>query len=313
MMKRGVLLLNMGGPNNIDEVELFLRNMFSDHRILPMVSWLRKIIGNRIVGRRLEEARENYLELGGKSPLTAITRSLAAKVEEATEMPVRPAMRYVPPFADEALLEFQEEGMEEIVLFPMYPHYSTTTTLSSVEDVKARCEKMGYSPKVSIVDPYYEDREYLAIQADLIAMAAEGIDSSEYDLVLSAHGLPLSVIRAGDPYEKQIEANVSALKRMLGKRGLIFRNIRLAYQSKVGNSAWLEPNLTDVLRNPENLRILIFPLAFTIDNSETLFELDREHRRIAEKIGYADYRVAECPNDRDDFARFIGAKVVGSN
>jgi ferrochelatase len=303
----------MGGPNNIDEVELFLRNMFSDHRILPMVSWLRKIIGNRIVGRRLEEARENYLELGGKSPLTAITRSLAAKVEEATEMPVRPAMRYVPPFADEALLEFQEEGMEEIVLFPMYPHYSTTTTLSSVEDVKARCEKMGYSPKVSIVDPYYEDREYLAIQADLIAMAAEGIDSSEYDLVLSAHGLPLSVIRAGDPYEKQIEANVSALKRMLGKRGLIFRNIRLAYQSKVGNSAWLEPNLTDVLRNPENLRILIFPLAFTIDNSETLFELDREHRRIAEKIGYADYRVAECPNDRDDFARFIGAKVVGSN
>jgi len=103
-MKRGVLLLNMGGPNNIEEVELFLRNMFADPHILPMAPWLRRLIGKRIVRKRLEEARENYRELGGKSPLTEITWSLAAKVEEQTGLLVRPAMRYVPPFADTALL-----------------------------------------------------------------------------------------------------------------------------------------------------------------------------------------------------------------
>ncbi len=311
-MKQGVLLLNMGGPNNLDEVEFFLRNMFADPRILPMNPWLRKRIGSMIVRKRLEEARQNYRELGGKSPLTEITWSLAAKVEELSGVPVRPAMRYVPPFADPALREFREEGVEELILFPMYPQYSTTTTLSSLEDVETRCKAMGYRPRIRVVEPYYDDYDYLTIQADRIAEAAEGIETEEYDLILSAHGLPMSIIRAGDPYEKQVEANVSALKIVLRERGMKFRQIRLAYQSKVGNAAWLEPNLSDVLRKPENLKVLIFPLAFTIDNSETLFELDREHREIAEKIGYEDYRVAGCPNDREDFARFIGAKIASA-
>jgi len=309
-MKRGVLLLNMGGPNKIEEVELFLRNMFADPRILPMAPWLRRMIGRRIVRKRLHEAQENYRKLGGRSPLTEITRSLAKKVEERCGLPVRPAMRYVPPFADEALEEFRRERVEEVILFPMYPHYSTTTTLSSLDDVTARCEAMGYRPRLKPVDPYYGEEGYLSIQTALIAEAAEGIDPGEYDLILSAHGLPMSIIEAGDPYEKQVRANVSALAEMLRKQGMIFKNIKLAYQSKVGNSAWLEPDLADLLRHPESLKVLIFPLAFTVDNSETLFELDREHREIAEKIGYEDYRVAGCPNDRDDFAAFIGAGIA---
>ncbi len=309
-MKRGVLLLNMGGPNNIGEVELFLRNMFADENILPIHPRLRRIIGNRIVRKRLKEAEENYRELGGKSPLTEITWSLAAKVEELSGLPVRPAMRYVPPFAEAALKEFQHAGIGELVLFPMYPQYSTTTTRSSVEDVEARCEAMGYHPRIRVIDPYYDDYDYLDIQADRIAEASRGIKTEEYDLILSAHGLPLSIIKAGDPYEKQVEANVSALKTYLKCRGVPFKNIRLAYQSKVGNAAWLEPNLADLLRRPENLKVLIFPLAFTVDNSETLFELDREHRRIAEKIGYEDYRVAACPNAGEDFAAFIARKIV---
>ena len=312
-MKKGVLLLNMGGPNNLDEVELFLRNMFADPHILPMKAWMRKRIGAMIVRKRLEEAQENYQELGGKSPLTEITWSLAAKVETKTGGLVRPAMRYVPPFADPALHEFAEEGIEELVLFPMYPQYSTTTTLSSVEDVEARCEAIGYRPRIRVIDPYYDDYDYLAIQAERISQAADGIETKEYDLILSAHGLPMSIIKAGDPYEKQIEANVSALKTYLRSQGIIFKNIKLAYQSKIGNAAWLEPNLADLLRRPENLKVLIFPLAFTVDNSETLFELDREHREIAEKIGYEDYRVAACPNDGEDFADFIARKIEVNN
>jgi ferrochelatase len=274
-----------------------------------MAPWLRKRIGGRIVRKRLEEARENYRDLGGKSPLTEITWSLAAKVEEMLGVPVRPAMRYVPPFAGTALKEFRSEGVEEVVLFPMYPQYSTTTTLSSLDDVEAQCVRLGYRPALRLVEPYYDDYDYLSIQADLIAEAMVGADSTEYDLILSAHGLPMSIIRAGDPYEKQVEANLSALKLVLRERGIIFKNIRLAYQSKVGNAAWLEPNLADLLRKPTNLKVLIFPLAFTIDNSETIFELDREHREIAEKIGYEDYRVAKCPNDREAFARFIASKT----
>jgi ferrochelatase len=309
-MKRGVLLLNMGGPNNIAEVELFLRNMFSDANILPVNPWLRNFIGKRIVRKRLAEAEENYRELGGKSPLTEITRSLARKVEERYGVPVRPAMRYVPPFADEALREFQAEGVEELILFPMYPQYSTTTTKSSVEDVQERCKALGYAPEIRLIEPYYDDYDYVAIQAQMIREAAEGVDTREYDLILSAHGLPVSIIKAGDPYEKQVEANVSALRIFLREQGVIFRKIKLAYQSKVGNAAWLEPNLADVLRKPENLKVLIFPLAFTVDNSETFFELEVEHREIAEKIGYEDYRVARCPNDTEAFARFIGEKIA---
>jgi len=304
-MKRGILLLNMGGPNNLEEVELFLRNMFADPRILPMAPWLRRIIGGRIVSKRLEEARENYRQLGGRSPLSEITWSLAAKVEERTGILTRPAMRYVPPFAETALREFQAEGVEELILFPMYPHYSGTTTGSSLDDVEACCDRLGYRPDTRVIDPYYDHYDYLKIQARLIAEATEGIDRSRYDLILSAHGLPMSLIRAGDPYEKQVEANRSALKQILREEGLIFKNIRLAYQSKVGNAAWLEPNLVDLLRAPENLRAVIFPLSFTVDNSETLFELDVEHRQIAEKIGFEDYRVARCPNDREEFVRFI--------
>jgi len=309
-MKRGVLLLNMGGPNNIGEVELFLRNMFADPRILPMNRWMRRFVGNIIIRKRLYEAEENYRELGGKSPLSEISWSLAQKLESRVGMPVRPAMRYVPPFARTALSEFQAEGVEEIVLFPMYPHFSTTTTLSSMDDIQTQCDALGYHPRLRLIEPYYDDYDYLSIQADLIAEASAGIDTRSYDLVLSAHGLPMSIIRAGDPYEKQIEANASALKVLLHQRGVAFKKIRLAYQSKVGNAAWLEPNLAELLRRPENLKVVIFPLSFTIDNSETLFELDREHREIAEKIGYEDYRVAHCPNDRNEFAEFVDAKIA---
>ncbi len=308
-MAQGILLLNMGGPNDIGEVELFLRNMFADPRILPMRPFLRKLLARRIVKKRLHEAQENYRALGGRSPLTRISRSLAAKVEARTGLSTRLAMRYVPPFADEALADFQARGIDELLLFPMYPHVSTTTTLSSLDDLHARLEARSYAPAVTTIDPYYGDEAYGAILVDRILEALGRGDAGQYDLILSAHGLPMSIVEAGDPYPGQIEASVAMIRRMLQARGIAFGSVRLAYQSKVGNAAWLEPNLADLLRVPKRLRVLIVPLAFTVDNSETLFELEIEHRAIAEKIGYEDYRVAACPNDGDDFARFIAGKI----
>ena len=224
-------------------------------------------------------------------------------------MPIYPVMRYVPPFADETLQKCKEEGIEELVLFPMYPQYSTTTTLSSLEDIEQRCEALGYRPKITLIDPYYDDYDYITASCEKIIEAAKGIDAKEYDLLLSAHGLPLSIIKAGDPYQNQVEANASAIKIYLKERGVEFHEIKLVYQSKVGSSAWLEPNLVDVLRNPTHRKVLIYPLAFTLDNSETVFELDIEHREIANKVKYEDYIVASCMNDSDKFTQFIVDKV----
>jgi len=306
---RAIILLNMGGANNLDEVELFLRNMFSDSHILPMNPLFRKFIGNMIVKKRLEEAKENYRLIGGKSPLNEISLSLAKKIKAITNTPTYLIMRYVPPFAKDILNSLKAKGVKELILFPMYPHYSTTTTLSSIKDIEDNLRAINYHPRVKVIKDYYDDYSYLNIQASLIEEASKDIDIKGYSLILSAHSLPLSIIKRGDPYQNQIEANASALKTLLKCKGIEFKEIKLAYQSKVGKSAWLEPNLADILRKPKNLRVLIFPLSFTIDNSETIFELDIEHRDIANKIGYKDYRVAKCPNDRDEFAKFIGKKI----
>lgn len=311
MNKKALLLLNMGGPNNVDEVEMFLRNMFSDKNILPMNQYLRALIREIIILNRMDEVKENFLEyLGGKSPLPQLTNDLIIKLQEKLEMKIAPAMRYVPPFATDALKVFQNDGVEELILFPMYPQYSTTTTLSSIEDIEERCEALNYHPKIRVIEPYYDDFDYIEMSAKKIMEAFGDRNTEEYDLLLSAHGLPMSIIKAGDPYQNQIEGNVSALRTYFHLKGIKFNNIKLVYQSKVGNAAWLEPNLVDVLRTPYHRKVLIYPLAFTIDNSETVFELDIEHREIAEKIQYEDYQVAKCFNDDDDFVDFIVKKVT---
>jgi ferrochelatase len=230
-------------------------------------------------------------------------------LETKLKIPIAPAMRYVPPFAKSALERFKSEGVERLILFPMYPQFSTTTTLSSIEDIEARCEELNYFPKLEIVPPYYDDYKYIEMSVNRIMERMRGRSTQEYDLLLSAHGLPLSIIKNGDPYEKQVEANVSALKIYLHERNIQFRDIKLVYQSKVGNSKWLEPSLTDTLRNPQNRKVIIYPLAFTIDNSETIFELDIESREIAKKIGYEDFLVAKCFNESDSFVEFISSKI----
>lgn len=305
-MKQALFLLNMGGPNNLDEVELFLQNMFSDKNILPTNPVTRTLVRKIIINKRLDEAKESYAELGGKSPLTDLTQALIDALKQYLDMPIYAAMRYVPPFADIALEECQKEGVEELLLFPLYPQYSTTTTLSSYEDIVERCKALGYYPKITMLTcQYYDDMDYIKASVNQIEKAIGTKESSEYDLLLSAHGLPVSIIQAGDPYQRQVESNVSAIRTLLNIKGITFKNVKLVYQSKVGNATWLEPNLVDVLRNPTNRKVLIYPLAFTIDNSETLFELDIEHREIAEKIKYDDYIVAECMNKSQTFVDLI--------
>ena len=176
-----------------------------------------------------------------------------------------------------------------------------------------RCKALDYYPKITMLTcQYYDAIDYIKANVDQIEKAIGDKDTKEYDLLLSAHGLPMSIIKAGDPYQRQVESNVSAIKTLLEVKGIHFKEVKLVYQSKVGNATWLEPNLVDVLRNPTNRKVLIYPLAFTIDNSETLFELDIEHREIADKVKYDDYIVAQCMNDSDAFVDLI-VKYVDQN
>ncbi|MBN2826257.1 MAG: ferrochelatase [Campylobacterales bacterium] len=313
MNKRALLLLNMGGPNNLDEVELFLRNMFSDKYILPINPLMRKMVGTIIIKKRLKEVKENFSEyLGGKSPLSGLTQELIDKLQTQLDMPIFMAMRYVPPFALDALKVAQAQGIEELILFPMYPQCSTTTTISSVEEIQEHLKTMGYEPKLKVMCNYYDDNRYIKASFAQIVEALGQRNASEYDLIVSAHGLPVSIARSGDVYEKQIEANFSALKLYLELQGVHFRDMKLVYQSKVGGGRWLEPALDTTIRNPKNLKVLIYPIAFTIDNSETLFELDIETREIADKIGYDDFVVAKCFNASEAFANFIAQRIEES-
>ncbi len=308
-MKSAIVLLNMGGISNLDEVEIFLKNMFNDKYILQTNFLLRKFLANIIVKKRLNEAKENLKQIGGKSPLLEVSQSLAKKVQEATKLDTYCIMRYTPPFAKDIVPLLKEKGYEQIIAFSMYPHYSSTTTLSSIEDFNNACKKINYHPKICFIDRYFDDKEYIAIQKELIKKALEKKNPKEFSFIVSAHSLPLSIIQKGDPYQKEIETNYSLLLEALEKEGISFKEKILAYQSKVGNGKWLEPNLIDILHTPNNLKALIFPISFTIDNSETIFELAIEHKEIAQKMGYKEFIVTKVPNDSKNFIQFIAQKI----
>jgi ferrochelatase len=309
-MKKAVILMNMGGASDLDEIEIFMKNMFNDPRIIGAPPFIRRPLAELITSMRLEEVKENYRKLGGGSPLLAITRKVQAKLQaRIDDAIVEVVMRYTPPFATEVLERLKEEGVEKLYLLPMYPQYSTTTTASSIEDIRATAAKLGYHPTIVSLLHYYDDEGWLASVEERIVEALGDTDPRSLTLVFSAHGLPKRVVERGDPYQKQVEAEVALHTRRLQAKGLHFADVRLAYQSKVGNNAWLEPNLADVLRNPTHRKVIIYPLAFTIDNSETLYELDIEHREIAQKLKYEDYRVAKCFNSDDAFVDLITKKI----
>ena len=295
----------MGGPNNLDEVEVFLKNMFNDKNIITVKSdFLRSFIAFMIVRSRKKEARSNYAMLGGKSPLVGYTKKLVKKLQlELKDTYVTYAMRYTPPYAKEVVEEFKQKNITEITLLPMYPHYSTTTTKSSLEDFKEACE--GLHVKIFQVDRFYENSLYNELLIDKIEESLENKNSKEFELIFSAHSLPQSIVDKGDTYQKEILLHVEQLKLVLQKRNFEFKNIHVAYQSKLGPVKWLEPSLEDKIKSLTCKKVIISPLSFTIDNSETEFELSIEYKEVAQELNFEEYLVAKCPNDSDKFIQSI--------
>ncbi len=308
-MKRGVVLLNMGGASSLDEVPLFLKNMFNDPLILRIpFAPLRRMLAAFITWRRAEGSKSNYRLIGGRSPLLAHTRQLAKKIEAGSDFRCFIAMRYTPPFADEAAREIAQSDLDELILLPLYPQYSSTTTQSSIEDFGAALKHAGFDRPVRLIERFYDHPTFNHAIVEQIEQALEGEHPKDYALIFSAHGLPQSVIDSGDPYQKECEAHVAILKKQLALASLNFGRTELAYQSKVGPMKWIEPSLDEMLETLLEAgykRVLIYPLAFTIDNLETDFELAIEYREAAMKMGFEAYRVARCPNDSDRFARAL--------
>jgi ferrochelatase len=292
----------MGGARSKDELKMFLTNMFNDENILTVKSaLLRKMIAFFIVTKRLNSAWKNYEEIGNASPINPLTEKLVEKCNEKIDgYTTYQVMRYTPPFAKDVVEKLKEDGISEVFLLPLYPQYSTTTTKSSMEDF-LKYAKNSFKIK-SINDFYKNDKFNNCIVNEIERNMQEGV---KYNLIFSAHGLPQKIVDNGDPYQKQMIEHVEILSKKLKEKNIDFKSINLAYQSKVGPLKWLEPSLEDMLKNFENDNVIIYPLSFIVDNSETDFELDIEYREVANEIGILEYKVCKCVNDGDDFIEAI--------
>jgi ferrochelatase len=294
----------MGGPNNLNEVEMFLKNMFADKNILTMKSdAIRAMVGGMIVFNRAESSQEIYRELGGKSPIVDHTKNLVKKLQAklGENVIVDFVMRYTPPFAQEVISRLNEEDVDKIHLIPLYPQYSTTTTKSSLEDFEVSYHNAEGNALLVEKKHFFENETYNKAILQRIQEKIGDDDYRDFDIIFSAHGLPQKIVDAGDVYQKHVERHVSILKTMMQDASMDFYNVHLAYQSKVGPLAWLKPSLEEKLELVRNRGVIVFPIAFTIDNSETDFELSIEYKEIAEKFGFSEYRVCACPNDSDLF------------
>ncbi len=297
-MKRAIVLMNMGGPNNLDEVEVFLKNMFNDKYIIGAPQPIRALIAKLIIYKRLNIAKENYRQLGGVSPIVGYTKRLVRRLQKVVDADVFYEMRYTSPFVKDVIEKVKH--YDEIYAIPMYPHHSRTTTLSSIEDFISCAKKFKIEDKIKTIDYYYDNIFYNKAIVDRIKEALKDDKAEEFELVFSAHGLTQRVIDKGDLYQKHILANVEFVKEELKKQNINFKKIDLAYQSRVGPMKWLQPYMEDKIKELGK-KVIVYPISFTVDNSETLGELVLEYGELAKEHGIKDYRVAKTPNTNYNF------------
>lgn len=306
MIATAVVLCNLGGPDTLDAVEPFLRNLFADPDIfrLPLARLTQRPFARWLAARRRAEATRGYAAIGGGSPIvhntTAQARALARALADCgmPDIPVRICMRYWHPLASEVVATLQAEGFGRIVLLPLYPQYSTTTTGSAYHEFIRQCARLHYAPDVRFIGSWYQQPDYLRAIVRSIQAAAAGFrdpDPAAISLLLSAHGLPVKVVERGDPYQREIEATVQAVKERLG-----WPQVTLCYQSRVGPLEWLRPYTDDVIRAQAAAgirQILVYPIAFVSDHVETLYELGITYAALAQAAGLHEYRVVPALND----------------
>ena len=306
-----VVLFNLGGPDAPESVRPFLVNLFTDPAILRVPGWIRPWLGRIIAWRRTKPASENYDIIGGKSPLLELTLEQAAALEEALNAPGDieaksfVAMRYWHPMSDEAAAAVKAWGPDEVLLVPLYPQFSTTTTGSSVIAWEQAAAKAGLAVPTTTLCCFHSDPGFADATAAMVRGAwdrarAELDPAIPLRILFSAHGLPESIVKSGDPYQWQVEQSVAQVVERLGIEDL---DHIVCYQSRVTPQKWIGPSTEDELERAghEKVAVLVVPIAFTSEHSETLVELDVEYREEAEKFGVPGYFRAPAQNSDPAF------------
>jgi ferrochelatase len=310
----GIVLFQLGGPDTLEAIEPFLYNLFCDPDIIdfPFARIGRKALAKLISTTRARKVQHHYATIGGGSPIRRFTerqaRALEAEVANAgLDARCFVAMRYWHPFTSEAIAQLRAAECDEVVLLPLYPQYSSTTTGSSLNEWRRLFRD---DVPVYQVDHFYQHPMYLDAVVEKIEEALGRFAAPERaEIVFSAHSVPMAVIEKGDPYQRQIEETV----QLLMERGRWRNRRRLCYQSKVGASKWLQPSLHHALHQlaAERVReVCVVPVAFVSDHVETLGEIDHEAREEARQLGITQFEMTAGLNDSPKFIRALGQMVM---
>lgn len=287
-MKTAVVLFNLGGPDSLDAVQPFLFNLFFDRAILNLPLIPRWLLAKRISGKRAPIAREIYAKLGGSSPLLEQTEAQAEALENGLGEGFRTfiAMRYWHPMTEQAVDEVKEWQPDEIILLPLYPHFSVATTGSSLNLWNKLANKAGLIAPTKTIRCYPDHPGFIDAYCDLIAFHKTKLSAPR--ILFSAHGLPQALIDQGDPYERQIQQSVGLIVQQLA---LTPEDWALCYQSRVGKQKWLGPAIDEELQRAANDRraVLVVPISFVSEHSETLVELDLDYAHVAKNMGVPAY------------------------
>ena len=314
MRRIAVVVFQLGGPDTLEAIEPFLFNLFCDPDIIdfPGARIGRRPLAKLISSTRAKKVQHHYAVIGGGSPIRRFTEQQARALESAllgsgVEARCFVAMRYWHPFTAEAVEQVRAGHFDEVVLLPLYPQYSSTTSGSSLNEWRRLFRE---NVTQHVIETFYESELYLQALAEKIH---EGLsrfpDPERPELVFSAHSVPVAVIAKGDPYQKQIEHTVG----LVMQRGGWHNPHRLCYQSKVGASKWLQPSLRDTIRTlaaQDKREVCVVPISFVSDHVETLGEIDHEAREQAMGLGIRQFEMTAGLNDSPTFIRSLAEKVL---
>jgi ferrochelatase len=317
-MKTAIVLFNLGGPDSPESIKKFRLNLFNDPAIIRAPIFIRFWLSRLIAASSAEDAEKNYALLGGKSPLLDITQSQAAALqnrlsETAGDIGARcfVAMRYWHPFASETIAEVAAYAPDQILLLPLYPQFSTTTTGSSLTDWREQAATAGLAVPTTTICCYYQDAAYIKSIAELVRNGitkahAEMPPGAKLRLLFSAHGLPERIVEKGDPYQAQVEASTAAVMAQLGDPQ---QDHVICYQSRATPQKWLAPSTIEAITEAarEKIAVLLVPIAFVSDHIETLVELDIENAELAHRLGVPFYFRAQVPNNDPAFIDALAA------
>ena len=319
MGRVGVLLLNLGGPDQLEDVRPFLFNLFSDPEIIRLpFTWLQKPLAWLISTNRARKSQENYKLIGGGSPLRRITEEQAQALQDllkhkGQEVQVYVGMRYWHPFTEEAIARIKRDSIEQLVILPLYPQFSISTSGSSFRLLEKIWQEEPALNRIdhTVISSWYDRPGYLQAMADLIAQELDQIENPDrVHIFFSAHGVPISYVEeAGDPYQQEIEQCTALIMRTLNRPNAH----TLAYQSRVGPVEWLQPYTEEAIKElaAEGVdNLLVVPISFVSEHIETLQEIDMEYREIAEEAGIHNFYRVPALNTHPVFIEALADLVV---